>query len=125
MLLLIVYIINLDSSRDAVVHFHAKRVNCNNINEFIPDGVIVTNVPSCMSKNLLVLMKINPNEPWSFEEDNAELLYSTSIEFIDYRSSNIGFSNEPSGYNGNVPSLNLNRAGPHRYASVSNEGKIY
>jgi hypothetical protein len=115
--------INIDSSKDATVYFNARRANCVNINEFIPDGNIIVNVSSSMSKNLLVLMKISPNAPWSFEEDNADLVLSSSFDFIDYRSNNIGFSNnEPPGYNGSIPHLNLNRGGAHRYGSVTNDG---
>ncbi len=78
-----------------------------------------------MTKNILVIMKLAPLAPWSFDETNADLITTTNVEFIEYRSTNIGFSNDPPGYNGNVPSLNLNRMGAQRYGNVSNDGKIY
>lgn len=70
-------------------------------------------------------MKINQTLPWSFEEDNADLLITSNIEFIEYRSSNIGFANAASGHNGNsVPGLSLNRINLNRYGNVSNDGNI-
>jgi cupin superfamily acireductone dioxygenase involved in methionine salvage len=65
--------------------------NNNNLNEFIPDSDIIADVAGYSHKDLIVLAKIDPNLPWSFEhpikENNSELLleHFISVEFQEQK----------------------------------------
>lgn len=74
----------------------------NSINEFIPEGDIMIDIANSSHKNLLVLSKIDPNLPWSFEShdkdyQNIKLEYSISVEFEEQKISyypNLGLRND-------------------------------
>jgi hypothetical protein len=115
-----------------------RKENHNQINEFIPAGKCVNNVPNFMSKNLLVLSKIIPNNPWSFEKSDGELdiTFEIKLEVIEYKTmgSGMNMNFSTAGYpknreimNFGLHSLDLNTgttrgSGNKKYGAVSSEG---
>jgi hypothetical protein len=72
-----------------------------------------------MTKNLVILTKLTPTAPFSFEENEANPLeISTKVEFIEYRSYQHNIQQ--------VPGLNMHRlGGGHRFGSVSHDGNRF
>lgn len=75
--------------------------NC--VNEFIPEGDLIAEVSGYSHKNLLVLCKIDPNLPWSFEQINQNnkseimLEHLISVDFEEQKMSyypNNGYRND-------------------------------
>jgi hypothetical protein len=71
-----------------------------------------------MTKNLIVLTKIIPTSPFSFEEGETNTLQvATKVDFIEYRGYHQNFQQ--------VPGLNMNRlGGNNRFGSVSHDGNL-
>ncbi len=95
----------------------------NKPNEFIPEGAIITNLGSYNTKNLFVLNKILPENPWRFEpsenQPNAKISYEIEVEYLEFKPTGNYY-----GYNNQNIRLNLNNiSGQEKYGQVRS-GKI-